>query len=581
MIDHPNVTPFSRRMKALVQRLQNRIIEWRARRAGGRTVPKAAPAEAAEQRRHALRILNALAHEAGSPTTRYRRVLVDGMWENANYWTRYTVFRAGLGLVESEEFGMLGAYNRAAAEEAFSTLGFAGRADYYGLRRAVGSQRKEAKRLLAGVRSADDLLHLDLPYGLPPEIVYDGLLKRQRCGMVDILDPLLVDYLAEALQCLQAAHRLFEREPFDLVALSHTLNFDFGSLAWCGAQAGAEVVALYGDFGTARFQRIRGRSDLLKYMNCPTPAEVAAPDETERERRVLAGERYLEHRLQGASGDLSALYAYQKRQGVVTRDDIARTFGWDAGKPIVCVFASNWFDFPHSSNMNNFRDFRDWIEATFDAAAANGRVNWLFKAHPCDAWYGAVNGPTVADIIAATPHPHVRLVDESWNGQSLMQVIDAGITYFGTIGIELPAFGKPVLVADDAWYAPHGFVVRPDSREHYLAVLGREWWQGFDRESASRRAKEFAAWFFCDAEWHGNYHLRDDSEQYLIYRDLPEFLIENTAAVHREIEMIGNWMASGHSYFHTYKMLHSRVAVTKTPRRAVDRRSGETGLEPG
>ncbi len=570
------IHPLVRQFRAVSYRLRKRVGEWHAYRAGRSSVPKGTPADAAEHRKRGLEALDVLARGTDGTPKRYRRVLVDGMWENANYWARYALVRAALNLGDAEECGLLGIYNRAASEEAFTIFGFAGRADYKSLLRSVGGQRSNARKLLRGVRTPADMMQIEFPHGLPSEMVYDGILKRQRRGSVDVRDPLLVDYVAEALQCLEAAHRLFNDNSFDFVALSHALNFDFGSLAWCGAQAGAEVVILYGDFGTQRFQRIRGRDDLLMYLNCPTPEEVASLDADERERRVLAGGRYIENRFCGASGDISALYAFQRPQDRVSRADIAQAFGWDADKPIVCVFASNWFDFPHTSNMNNFIDFHDWIDATLEVASTVDSVNWLFKPHPCDKWYGSIHGPTVADLVTHADRPHIRVVEDTWNGYSLIQAIDAGITYFGTVGVELPAIGKPVLVADEAWYAPHEFVVCAHTREGYLSALRQEWWKDFDGEEAARRAKEFIAWFFCDAEWHGDYHFRDDSEQYLIYGRLPEFLSDNDAAVDHEIDLIRSWMASDHPYYHTFKMLRSRIALSDSARSVVDIRHGST-----
>ena len=552
----------------MLRRLRGQVGEWHGQIAGLRR-PKKADDTATQLRGIALDTLNTLSRKPPHPDApHFANVLVDGMWENPNYWTRYAMFRAALGLSEAQETGLLGPFNRVSSETAFTTLGIGMREDFARRRRAVGSQRANARRLLRNVRTADDVLKLELPYGILPEIIYDGLLKRQRRGDVDPDDPLLVDHLAEALTCLEAAQSLFAENDYDLVALSHALNFDFGALAWCALQSGATVIVLYGDFGTTRFIRIREPNDLLDYINCPTPEEMDALPADERARRAEAGTAYLETRFRGVSGDLSAAYVYRGRKDEVSREDICNRFGWDHSKPLICVYASNWFDFPHSCNMENFRDFRDWIDATLTAGHDIESVNWLFKPHPCDDWYGAVRGPTVADLVTGADSAHIQLVDPTWNGLALMHAIDGAVTYYGTIGIEMAAIGKPALTADRGWYTAHGVAKNPGDRSAYLAMLGHNWWEELDAETAASRAREFIGWYFCDAEWHGDYHFRDDSEQAAIYADLPAYIAQHHDAIARETETIGKWIADGHRYYHTFKMMESRVAI-ETPERHI------------
>jgi hypothetical protein len=55
----------------------------------------------------------------------------------------------------------------------------------------------------------------------------------------------------------------------------------------------------------------------------------------------------------------------------------------------------------------------------------------------------------------------------------LFDVADYGITVRGTIGMELPCFGIPVVTAGTGRYAGRGFTIDPGSRAEYAAVLSR------------------------------------------------------------------------------------------------------------
>ena len=133
-------------------------------------------------------------------------------------------------------------------------LGISRRLRFYN-RVSPSQHRVKAMELLLGVTTPEDIAKLSLPYDYPALLFYDGLLTRQRRGAVDPQHPLIVDHLAEQLACLQAADELMREYKFDLVVLSHALNFDFSSLAWAARKHGAEVVVLYGDYGTARFHQ--------------------------------------------------------------------------------------------------------------------------------------------------------------------------------------------------------------------------------------------------------------------------------------------------------------------------------------
>ena len=87
------------------------------------------------RRREASQALDALSHDpalcAGAPT-RFKRVLVDGMWDNPNYFTRYAMLRAALGLAGAEETGLLGRYRRREASASFDLFGIGKRLSFYG-----------------------------------------------------------------------------------------------------------------------------------------------------------------------------------------------------------------------------------------------------------------------------------------------------------------------------------------------------------------------------------------------------------------------------------------------------------------
>jgi capsular polysaccharide biosynthesis protein len=423
----------------------------------------------------------------------------------------------------------------------------------------AGRHRRDAERMLRTAKTPEDVLRWRLPHDFPPDIVYDGILRRQRLASVDPTDPRAVRYLAHALASIEAAARVVEREHPDLVVLSHVVNPQFAALAWFAVERGVPVVLGYGNYGVPRFVKIRTAADMREMMDCPTAADLATVALSRARALAEIGEAYLEKRRGGRTDDLGARYAFQRAGESVTRSAILDRFGWDPARPIVAVYASNWFDYPHTFGMTAFRDFLDWIEATRTAAQASTHVNWLFKAHPCDQWYGGV---TLADLVPASMATgHVRLVPVGWNGSALLDAVDAAVTYFGTVGIEAAAAGKPVLVADRGWYHDAGFVRWPRSRGEYLEALATDWWKDLDVAAATHRARLFAGWYFGRPAWQQRFIFHDDTLQEAIWASLPELLRGGRDEITHELDLIQAWFDGDHRHYHTFKMSRAEAFV--------------------
>ncbi len=519
-------------------------------------------------RRQGCDLLNALSRRDQAPA--YTRVLIDGMWDNPNYWTRYALLRAALGLDKAQEAGILGPFNRERVTASFDGLGITTLHDFTVDRRARARHRDAARRMADAITSADDAMTLVWPHGFPAAIAYDGVIRRQRRGDVDPDDPLLADHLAEALACLAAAERILDEADPELLVLSHAINFDFAALAWLALKRGTDVVVAYGNYGANRFLRIDSEEALYDFSNVPRRDQFdgVSPDSFDRLR--ASGRALMSDRLDGATDDLGAVYAFQRTRAASGRDQIIADLGLDPDKPLVCVYASNWFDFPHGAHMSHFRDFRDWIDATLEVACATPEVNWLFRPHPCDVWYGGVNGPTLADLVNATDEAHVRLIASDWNGHDLMRAVDAGITYFGTVAIELAASGKPALLADLGWYGHLGVAVLPESRAHYLDLLGKNWWESLDPREARSRAEAFAGWWFAMPDWLAPARLRDDSNQEDIWKTLPDWRRDGTEAIEREIASIRSWARSGERHLHVFRWLEELEGSQTVTAKAVN-----------
>jgi hypothetical protein len=509
--------------------------------------------EIARRRARTERKLDAMARGVG---TRFDgTVLIDGTFDNPNFWFRFSLLRTALGIAQGREIGAIGPYRRNHMRSTFARSGINDVVDLAAQPREAKRIRERADALLAKTRSAEDVLNWSLPEGVNPVILYDALLKRQRLAALDPNHPEMRPLTHEGFERIARAAEVLDETKPDLVVISHTIGLVCGPLAYLAAARGIPVVLVFGLFGALRFARFDTTEELFSFYDRPTRAEIDNLPSAQADAMAAIGRTYLAQRFGGKADDLASVYAYRNSQNTVDRAEICSRFGWNPDTPIVAFYGSNWFDWPHQLGMTQFRDFLDWTEATFAVARRNNSVNWLFKPHPTEDWFGGV---ALADIMKRLGSmPHVAVSDKSWNNAQVMRAIDALVTYHGTAGIEFASLGKPVLVPDRGKYDDCGFVRVASSREEYLSLLEGRWWDGIDLQDARRRAEIFSGWWFCAPSWQGRFILADDSRQDELYDGIVRLLEDNPAEAEHEIRMLGQWWNSGHRYYHTWKMAQS------------------------
>jgi hypothetical protein len=521
------------------------VMFWRDNSPKGRDV--------ARKRERTGRLLDLLARDSCEQFD--GTVLIDGSFNNPNFWLRFSLLRAALGLSRGREIGLIGPYQRRHVRHIFSHLGIQHLVDVVAPSRNAAAVSGVSKALLARTRSADDLLNWSLPDGVHPAIIYDAILKRQRLASVDINRPDIRRLTNEGIMRILRAREILDDTKPSLVVISHTIGMVCGPLAYLAAVRGIPVILVFGLFGALRFARFTTPADLFSFYDRPTRAEIDALPAARAKAMSEIGRTYLSKRFDGRADDLASVYAYRQSGGSIDRAQLCARFGWNPEKPIVAFYASNWFDWPHQFGMTQFRDFLDWTESTFAIARGSSQFNWLFKPHPAEDWFGGVK---LADIMARIGSaPHIAVSEKSWNNTQVMNSIDALVTYHGTAGIEFAALGKPVLVPDHGKYDDCGFVRVASSRAEYLSLLARPWWRDIDLGDSRRRAEIFAGWWFCAPAWQKGFVLADDSRQDALYDTIPELLSNNRAEVVHEIETLRGWWASGHRYYHTWKMAQS------------------------
>jgi hypothetical protein len=487
-------------------------------------------------------------------------VLIDAMWDNPNYWLRLATVRAALGSRAGREVGLIGTFRESFVSRTLSNLGIANSISWAAFSPNRAEVCAQAASLCQKTSAPGDILEWDLPFGFPAELVYDGILKRQRQASVNTKDPMFPSHVEDALIAILTADSIVGTVEPDHLILSHALNFDFGALAWAAIRRNMAVTVTFGLFGVARFIKLTCPEDLFDQMDFPEGAVLDSLKPDALENLAALGKQNIPARIRGETNDIGAQFAFGTRETALDRKQIRKAYGWTDERPVIAVYAANWFDFPHFFGMRNFRDFLDWLEMTINAARNNSDVNWLFKPHPCDAWYGGV---TLADLMGTDQSDNIAMVPDGWNSADLLMAIDGLVTVHSTGAVEAAALGKPVLVADRGWYHACGFVRWAQSRSAYLEALATPWWEQHDIRSTTYRARMFAGLYFGKPDWQGGFITDDDSLQDKLYDSMPTLLADNASAIDREIDTLREWFARPDRRYHTFKMLREAASFAE------------------
>jgi hypothetical protein len=150
-------------------------------------------------------------------------------------------------------------------------------------------------------------------------------------------------------------------------------------------------------------------------------------------------------------------------------------------KKIVCIFSPVLWDANLFYGQDLFNDFEDWLIQTIKVAILNTNVIWLIKLHPANIWKlkrSKLNPENLSELNVINKHfgnlpSHIFILkpDCGISTLSLFNIIDVGITVRGTVGMELPCFGKLTLTAGTGRYSGLGFTNDSNTSDEYLKKI--------------------------------------------------------------------------------------------------------------
>ena len=264
------------------------------------------------------------------------------------------------------------------------------------------------------------------------------------------------EYAYSGLIAAAAAARAFERFSPWRVFMSHGTYIDWGPALHTAFDRGIPVTGWKASYLSWHFYLRHvedpSRIDFKKLSRKCWNEIKSKPLTAEEEARL---DKFLVDRYQNkVSFDMKQLKTYRKDVS-----DLKAKYA-PSEKPVWAVLAHiNWDSVSDYAPMA-YPSFDDWMIDTIRHAIQITDVQWLIKIHPIEAWDNPASGVQrlIEREFPSLPD-HVRVIpaEEDISPANLFELIDGGVTVYGTAGLELALMGKPVILGGEAHYGGLGF----------------------------------------------------------------------------------------------------------------------------
>jgi hypothetical protein len=286
--------------------------------------------------------------------------------------------------------------------------------------------------------------------------------------------------LRNAMRSVLAGERLLDRIRPEIVLFNEKGYAGFGSIYDVALERGANVIQFVAAGIHWRDALVFKRFTEETRRVYPHSLSAESWDHVRRlpwtEQREC--ELQEEFRLRYDSGEKHPDAGLQEGKQIKRPEEVAAQLGLETEKKTAVIFSHVLWDANLFYGDDLFEDQETWLVETVRAACANPNVNWVVKLHPANMYKSTGGEPNdkaaIHEAVGVLP-PHVKLLepDTDINTYSLFGLADYGITIRGTIGLELPCFGVPVLTAGTGRYSGLGFTADSDKADQYLEKLAR------------------------------------------------------------------------------------------------------------
>lgn len=307
--------------------------------------------------------------------------------------------------------------------------------------------------------------------------------RRRVEGQLDLKNPdtagLLRDNIFYAVRSVIAAKKLLRENPIQKMLVRDCGYIPNGSIYETALQANIDCVV---------YEQGQRRSTwVLKRYTAKTKGDhyfSLSPQSWDRikmepwtpEQDRLLEKEFAERYKPDSTDDTRRL---QSGKRIKLPEEVRSQLELDASKKTAVIFSHVAWDAAFFFGTCLFDDFEDWLLQTVKFVAAEcPQINWIVKLHPFNVFklQREIRNEEseirlLRQLMPLPEHIKILRADTDINTQSLFPLVDYALTVNGTVGMEFPCYGVPVVLAGTGRYNGRGFTIDPATKDEYFETL--------------------------------------------------------------------------------------------------------------
>ncbi len=291
------------------------------------------------------------------------------------------------------------------------------------------------------------------------DLIYDTYLRRSKQPTVNLQDEYFIEIFDECVSYFYSFLSLFKAKQVKGVCVSHCV-YHFAIPLRIAIKYGIEVFQVTGESIYRLSAENSHAYTSFKYYR----KKFMELEPRDSQIGLSRARKSLESRL---AGNLSADMPYStksafERTSTADKEALAPN---DRLKILVAIH--DFFDSPHSFGDNFYPDFLVWLERLGEISNST-HYDWYIKTHR-----DPISNPDQILAQFLTKYPKFRILDKDIDHHTLIQQgINLALTVYGTIGMEYPYLGVPVINASqNNPHVSYNFSFTPSSKEEYEEML--------------------------------------------------------------------------------------------------------------
>ncbi len=469
-------------------------------------------------------------------------MLVDGIFDNPNHYIRLRLIINALR--KEHEFKVVAIISSKNKEKPIKLLKSINVNNFLYIDDLLDKSdkfEKKAKKMLSNVKDHKDLLRLKLSNNIPAYVYYDTVLHEIKNARPSISSSSWEKYLIEFLKKDDFFKSYFKKNKIKFVFTSHAWKANYAIPLIHGIINKLPSFHVTVSNECIRIRNFKNMTDFKMPRECITYDNFKKLPISVQKLSLKKGKSYLKKRFSGKLLDINVSHAFNMEKRIHSKKEALNYYGLDTRKPTCLICNHAWWDFPHCLNMTNFVDFIEWLEVTYEVARKSKNINWLFKPHPLENWYG---GLKVKELFSKTPK-NIKILNSNEDSFTALNVSDFVITMFGTVGYEAATQNKIVINGDKSHYEDWDVSYTAKSKKDYIGIISNL--ETLKRKSKKKLSNAYAlAYFTADSHPKELNLLKyvDDTNQKEIYKFIKKINFEKNSAEYNEIEYLSNWLKS-------------------------------------